>query len=135
MRISTEKEVIWADGCSYMGTLPLVGVVKVLQDAKIDDTGRALAEDDGDEIQGAVKLGIGPFVPFRVNDLLPCGDGCIGIRGHAKDCRDLYKGSRQTFVLQLDNGNETPPLAGKLFQPAPLAPATALVRVGSEQAG
>lgn len=114
-----EKPVVWADGCSYMGILPFVGVVKIFEGAKIDDTRRALAEDGGEEIQSAVKLGNGPFVPLRVNDLIPCGDGCIGIRGHAKDCRDLYKGSRQTFVLQLDNGNETPPIAGRLFQPAP----------------
>lgn len=119
MRISTEKSVVWADGCSYMGILPIIGVVKVSEDARLDDMGRALTEDGGDEIQGAVKLGNGPFVPLRVNDLIPCGDGCSGNRGHAKDCRDLYRGSRQTFVLQLDNGNETPPIAGKLFQLAP----------------
>ena len=114
-----EKPVVWADGCSYMGILPFVGVVKASEDGKLDDIGRALTEDGGDEMQGAVKLGNGPFVPLRVNDLMPCGDGCIGIRGHAKNCRNLYKGSTQTFVLQLDNGNETPPIAGKLFQFAP----------------
>jgi hypothetical protein len=118
MRISMEKPVVWADGCSYMGILPFVGVIKVSEDGKLDDMGRATG-DGGDEIQGAVKLGNGPFVPLRVNDLTPCGDGCIGIRGHAKDCRNLYKGSTQTLVLQLDNGNETPPIAGKLFRFAP----------------
>jgi hypothetical protein len=119
MRISMDKPVVWADGCSYMGILPLVGVVKVSEGAKIGGTGTALVEDGSDEIRSAVKLGNGPFVPLRVSDLMPCGDGCIGIRGHAKDCRNLYKGSTQTLVLQLDNGNETPPIAGKLFQFAP----------------
>lgn len=35
MRISMKKPVVWADGCSYMGILPLVGVVKVSEGAKL----------------------------------------------------------------------------------------------------
>ena len=102
--------------------LPLVGVVSVVERAKIDDLGAhigALAENGADKIQGAVKLGDGPFFPLRVNELITCGVGCSGNGGHAKNCQKLYKESRQTFVLQLGNGNETSPIAGKLFQSAP----------------
>jgi hypothetical protein len=70
-----EKPVVWANGCSYIGILPFVGVVKDFESAETDDFGRALAKAAGDEIQGAVKRRSGPFVPLGVNDLILCGEG------------------------------------------------------------